>query len=189
MELITDSISLQKAGGLLLLLGGARSGKSSLAVDLASESASTVVYVATAQAFDEDMKARIERHKRERPDWQTIEQPTDILKEIKETSSSSLLIIDCLTMWVSNLYLRGDSENEISRASSQLLMELSNRPGRTIAISNEVGLGVVPETHLGREFREILGRVNQQWARAAQQSLFLVAGKALQLKNPKEYLS
>ena len=180
-----ESISNQ---GLTLLLGGARSGKSSLAVDIASRTQREVVFIATAQALDADMQERIARHQRERPKWLTFEEPFDITSAIKNAPSSACIIIDCLTLWVSNLMMRETSEQEISSACTKSLSAISQRNGKTIVISNEVGLGVVPETALGREYREILGRVNHQWARAARQSLFLIAGKAFPLHDPQEIL-
>jgi adenosyl cobinamide kinase/adenosyl cobinamide phosphate guanylyltransferase len=98
------------------------------------------------------------------------------------------VIIDCLTLWVSNLMLAGFSEAEIRTANTRTLAAIDKRASTTIAVSNEVGLGVVPETAIGREYRDVLGRVNQQWARASSRSLFLVAGRAMNLYEPKELL-
>lgn len=174
--------------GLTLLLGGARSGKSSLAVDIATRTQREVVFIATAQALDSDMQERINRHQKERPQWLTLEEPFDIASAIKKAPSSACIIIDCLTLWVSNLMIRETSEQEINSACTKSLSAISQRSGKTIVISNEVGLGIVPETALGREYREILGRVNQQWTRAAHQSLFLVAGRVIPLQNPQDVL-
>lgn len=181
-----DDLSLPV--GLILLLGGARSGKSALAVELATQSNKSVVFIATAQAHDEDMKNRIARHQAERPSWTTIEAPVDLNASLKDCAANSLVIIDCLTLWVSNLMLAGYSEAEIRTANTQILAAIERRIGTTVAVSNEVGLGIVPETAIGREYRDVLGRVNQQWARAASRSLFLVAGKAINLSKPKELL-
>lgn len=174
--------------GLILLLGGARSGKSSLAVDIASRTQREVVFIATAQALDADMQERITRHQTERPKWLTIEEPFDIASAIQQAPSSTCIIIDCLTLWVSNLMIQGTSEQAIGTACTTALRVISQRNGPSIVISNEVGLGVIPETKLGRDYREVLGRVNQQWARAANQSLFLVAGKVFPLHDAQEVL-
>ena len=174
--------------GLIVLLGGARSGKSSLAVELATKSNKSVVFIATAQAHDEDMKNRIARHQAERPGWKTIETPLDLTTALKDCPANSLVIIDCLTLWVSNLMLAGFSEAEIRTANTRTLAAIDKRAGTTIAVSNEVGLGIVPETSIGRDYRDVLGRVNQQWARASSRSMFLVAGRAINLFEPKELL-
>ena len=174
--------------GLIVLLGGARSGKSSLAVELATQSNKSVVFIATAQAHDEDMKNRIARHQAERPGWKTIETPLDLTIALKDCPANSLVIIDCLTLWVSNLMLAGYSEAKIRTANTRTLAAIDKRAGTTIAVSNEVGLGIVPETSIGRDYRDGLGRINQQWVRASTKSLFLVAGRALELQKPEKIL-
>lgn len=183
-----NKISNDQSSGLIFLIGGARSGKSSLAVELASATERETIFVATAEALDDEMSVRIARHRAERPNWLTVEEPLDLARAINEAPSSSCMIIDCLTLWLSNLILRGDSEAAINTASTRTLAAITTRVGRTIAISNEVGLGIVPESELARNFREIIGRVNQQWARASRQSLFLVAGRALELQKPERIL-
>ena len=177
-----------QARGLTLLLGGARSGKSSLAVELASKSTKPVFFIATAQALDDDMRDRIDKHKAERPGWSTIEEPLDLCSAIKKCPDQSFVIIDCLTLWVSNMLLASNTEASMRTASTRALGAIAQRTGSTIAISNEVGLGIVPDNSLARQYRDILGRTNQQWARASATSLFLVAGKAIQLHNPQELL-
>jgi len=174
--------------GLIVLLGGARSGKSSLAVELATQSNKSVVFIATAQAHDEDMKNRIARHQAERPSWKTIETPLDLTTALKDCPANSLVIIDCLTLWASNLMLAGFSEAEIRTANTRTLAAIDKRASTTIAVSNEVGLGIVPETPIGRDYRDGLGRINQQWVRASSKSLFLVAGRALELQKPERLL-
>ncbi|MEI8023213.1 MAG: bifunctional adenosylcobinamide kinase/adenosylcobinamide-phosphate guanylyltransferase [Actinomycetota bacterium] len=174
--------------GLIVLLGGARSGKSSLAVELATQSNKSVIFIATAQAHDEDMKNRIARHRSERPNWQTIEEPINLNAALNNCATNALVIIDCLTLWISNLMLGGYSETEIRTANTLVLSAIDRRVGTTIAISNEVGLGIVPETPIGRDYRDGLGRINQQWVRASSKSLFLVAGRALELQKPERLL-
>lgn len=175
--------------GLTVLIGGTRSGKSSLAVDLASNLNLEVCFIATAEAHDEDMKQRIESHKTQRPNWKTIEEPIDLKKAINECPKNSAIIIDCLTLWVSNLVLTGCTDAEIRQASTLAISLIGQRISTTIVVTNEVGLGIVPSTEIGRRYRDSLGSVNQQWVRASKQSLFLVAGKAFKLSEAKELLS
>ena len=189
MELISNPNTQENhARGLTLLFGGARSGKSSLAVELAAKSNKPVFFVATAQALDDDMRDRISKHKAERPGWSTIEEPLDLCSAIKECPDQSFVIIDCLTLWISNMLFAGNTEASMLTASTRALGAITERAGSTVAISNEVGLGIVPDNPLARQYRDILGKTNQQWARASATSLFLVAGKAIQLLNPKELL-
>lgn len=190
MELISNpSTQENQARGLTLLFGGARSGKSSLAVELATKSTKPVFFVATAQALDDDMRDRISKHKAERPGWSTIEEPLDLCSAIKKCPDQSFVIIDCLTLWISNMLLADNTEASMRTASTRALGAITERAGSTVAISNEVGLGIVPDNPLARQYRDILGRTNQQWARASATSLFLVAGKAIQLHNPQELLT
>lgn len=163
---------------LTLLLGGARSGKSSLAVDLASRSGGPVTFIATATAGDEEMAARIAAHRGERPgDWTTVEEPLD-LREALEAAEGTV-VVDCLSLWVANL-LEADMEIDAEAAA------VAAGRGSTIAVSNEVGLGIVPATPLGRRYRDVLGRVNAEWADAAETTLLVVAGRALPLASPWE---
>jgi adenosyl cobinamide kinase/adenosyl cobinamide phosphate guanylyltransferase len=157
---------------LVLLLGGARSGKSSLAVRLAGESGLPVVFVATGEARDDEMAERIERHRAERPAfWQTVEEPVELYSAIESAPSDACVVVDCLSLWVANLLEAGREPDR----------RVPMRAAPTIAVSNEVGLGIVPTTPLGRAYRDVLGRVNTAWAAAADESYFVVAGKALRL--------
>lgn len=168
-----------------LLLGGARSGKSALAVEIGTRAARagrTVVFVATATGLDDDMTERIARHRSERPDWPTVEEPHDLAAALRAVPAGALAIVDCLTLWVSNLMLRGDSDDEIE-AHAQQAAELA-AVGDTVTVTNEVGLGVHPGNDLGRRYRDLLGHVNRTWAAASDQALFLVAGRALPLVDP-----
>ncbi len=175
--------------GLTVLLGGARSGKSSLAVDLASTLNLEVCFIATAEAQDDEMKQRIESHKSQRPNWKTIEEPIDLRKAINECPKNSAIIIVCLTLWISNLVMAGYTDTAIRQASALAISLIGQRISSTIVVTNEVGLGIVPSTEIGRRYRDSLGIVNQQWVRASKRSLFLVAGKALKLSEPREFLS
>jgi adenosyl cobinamide kinase/adenosyl cobinamide phosphate guanylyltransferase len=167
---------------LVLLTGGARSGKSELAQRLASEQDAPVVLLATAEADDEEMAARIAEHRRDRPaSWQTIEEPLRLRETIETVREQDCLIVDCLTLWVANVLDRGADEVEAEAESAA--RAASGRSGLTIAVTNEVGLGLVPDNPLGRSYRDLLGRVNSIWAAAANHALLLVAGRPLRLER------
>jgi adenosyl cobinamide kinase/adenosyl cobinamide phosphate guanylyltransferase len=163
---------------LTLILGGARSGKSTWALALAK---GHVLFVATAEALDEEMAARIAAHRAERPkEWDTLEEPVEIARALRErTNDYDCIVIDCLTLWVGNLIERGGTPAEWV---APLLA--AYRAGRSnwIVISNEVGLGIVPDNPLARRYRDALGTVNQLVAEAADRVTFMAAGLALDLK-------
>lgn len=157
---------------LTFLVGGARSGKSSLAVRLAAASGAPVVFIATAEARDAEMADRIKHHRAERPpEWATVEEPLELQAAIEAAPAHACVLVDCLSLWVANLLEHGREPD----------LRVPVRGGPTIAVSNEVGLGVVPATQLGRAYRDVLGRVNAVWAEAADEAYFVVAGKALRL--------
>jgi adenosyl cobinamide kinase/adenosyl cobinamide phosphate guanylyltransferase len=163
---------------LTLLLGGARSGKSALAVRMATEAGRPVVFVATGEAGDAEMAERIRLHRESRPaDWTTIEEPLELRRALDD-AGDALVIVDCLTLWVANALEDGWSAARIEEHAAGA----ASRAGDTIAVSNEVGLGVVPPTPLGRTYRDVLGRVNATWAAAADEALFVVAGRTLELR-------
>lgn len=167
-----------------MLLGGARSGKSALAVEIGRRHGGGVTFVATSPAIDHDLAGRIARHRAERPTrWPTIEEPLDVAGAL-DAAGDDLVLLDCLTLWVSNLLHRGDSDAAVEERSAETATAAANRSAPTVVITNEVGLGVHPETELGRRYRDLLGRVNQQWAGRADVALFLVAGRAIPLSDP-----
>ncbi len=185
------SQSLDTSSQLILLLGGARAGKSAHALRLAPvrqrSSGAKVCFIATAQPLDEDMTARITRHREQRPsDWQTIEEPYQIDDALRQAGEAGVVIVDCLTLFVSNWLLRYEDEHEceqfVRRITRDFLEMARSRQQTIICVSNEVGLGVVPDTRLGRGFRDLLGRVNQDFAETADEVYLLVAGLPLQLK-------
>ena len=166
---------------LTLLLGGARSGKSTLAVEIARRWPGAVTFVATAEAGDADMAERIARHRRERPpSWRCVEEPLDLGRALAAAGDGGA-IVDCLTLWVANLLEQRSAEETLAEARRVAALA-AGRDGSTVAVSNEVGLGVHPATARGREFRDVLGRVNAIWARVADEALFVVAGRALELR-------
>ena len=168
---------------LTVLLGGARSGKSSLAVARAQALDAPVVFIATAEALDTEMEERVARHRGERDAaWTTVEEPLHPERALAEVPAEACAILDCLSLWVANLVQRDVSEEEIARRSRQAAANAAARPGLTIAVSNEVGMGVVPEFELGRRYRDTLGRVNAAWAQQADEALLVVAGRTLKLE-------
>jgi adenosylcobinamide kinase/adenosylcobinamide-phosphate guanylyltransferase len=174
---------------LTFLIGGARSGKSDLAVEIGRRFNGDVTFIATAQPFDDDMRKRISRHQADRPNWPTIEAPTDLEAALIAVPANNLVIIDCLTVWLANLVVDGRSEPDVIAAARRAAQTAAERSAPTVVITNEVGLGIHPETDLGRDYRDLLGRINRIWADAADQSLFLIAGRAIALHDPWELLS
>ena len=172
---------------LTLVLGGVRAGKSSYAQRLAA-SGQRVLFVATAEAGDEEMKARIDAHRETRPvGWDTLEETIDLAGALKPLLPSyDTVLLDCLTLWVSNLLLRSpdlESSSVDILAEAERLLETYRRGDASwIVVSNEVGLGVVPPTELGRSFADELGRVNQLVAAEANEVYFMAAGLPLRLK-------
>ena len=167
---------------LTLLLGGARSGKSDLAQRLALAQPAPVTLIATGQPHDAEMAQRIGRHRAERPSgWTTIEEPLDLEGAIAAAVPETCLIVDCLTLWVANLQAGEADAQAITTTAARAAQAACARPGPTIAVSNEVGLGIVPANELARAYRDLLGRVNTTWAAGAAAAYLLVAGRALAL--------
>ena len=170
---------------ITLILGGARSGKSAYAQSLAEETGKSVTFLATAQALDDEMSVRIQKHRAERPArWETLEIPLDIAAHLEQIRSE-IVILDCVTLLVTNLLMRfvkNDLVEEapfmasVQKEMSELLSGLHKTGQDWLIISNEVGLGLVPEYQMGRAYRDGLGWANQTLARAADQVIFMVAG-------------
>jgi adenosyl cobinamide kinase/adenosyl cobinamide phosphate guanylyltransferase len=173
---------------LVLVIGGARSGKSQLALRLAAEQSSPVAYIATAQAGDMEMEERIAEHRRERPaSWETIEEPLRLRETIEAVGSDKCLVVDCLTLWAANALEKLGSV-EAERHAAAAARAASARFGLTVAVTNEVGLGLVPANPLGRKYRDLLGRVNAVWADFADPALLLIAGRVLRLEHADSIL-
>jgi adenosylcobinamide kinase / adenosylcobinamide-phosphate guanylyltransferase len=168
---------------LTLLLGGARSGKSRLAVRRAAV-AETVVFIATGEAGDEEMAVRIEAHRAERDvRWTTVEEPVDVRVALQSAPQDAFVILDCLSLWVSNLIDRGWDDEAIEAEGARAAQVAAERPAPTVVVTNEVGLGIVPATPLGRRYRDALGRVNAAFAGVADEALLVVAGRTLRLER------
>jgi adenosyl cobinamide kinase/adenosyl cobinamide phosphate guanylyltransferase len=166
-------------GLLTLVLGGARSGKSLYAERLIAAVPPPWVYVATAQAFDDEMVLRIAQHRARRAEgWETVEAPLDLAGALMAASDRPVLV-DCLTLWLTNLMLGG---HDIAAATVALDAALDARAAPTVLVANEVGLGIVPDNALARAFRDAAGRLNQHLAARADTVLFMVAGLPMRVK-------
>ncbi|SMB96212.1 bifunctional adenosylcobinamide kinase/adenosylcobinamide-phosphate guanylyltransferase [Deinococcus hopiensis] len=167
---------------IVFVTGGARSGKSSHAERLAAAAGGPVTYLATAQAFDDEMTARIARHRDGRPpDWVTVEQPLDVPAAVGAVSTPTVLL-DCLSLWVSNLMLADLADEGVLERADALLAAARARPGLTVLVTNEVGFGIVPDNALARRYRDLLGWVNQRAAAASDEAWLLVSGLPVRLK-------
>ena len=162
-----------------LVLGGARSGKSVYAERLLTKYAAPWVYLATARPIDDEMKRRIAEHQLRRDEgWRTFEEPIALV-DLLDRELVQPMLVDCLTLWLTNLTLDG---YDIAAATTDFEAALSRRRGPTVLVSNEVGLGIVPQTPLGRSFRDDAGRLNQRMAAAAEHVVFMIAGLPMTLK-------
>lgn len=168
---------------MIFLLGGARSGKSRIAVSLAAGIGGPVTFIATAREEDDEMSRRIEEHRRHRPElWRLLEAPLDLAAAIESASDIDTIVVDCVTLWVSNLMTEHGDEAILSMVES-VIATIEGRPGESIVVSNEVGSGLVPMHQVGRRFRDLQGRANQSFARAAHTAYLAVAGRALPLQD------
>jgi len=175
------------AGKLVLVLGGARSGKSRFAQQMAADMAGKVLFVATAEAGDEEMRARIARHRESRPaGWRTMEVTDGLGPRLKAgVGDASVVLIDCLTLLVSNVMGGArleTAEKRVLGEIEELIGAIGQLEASFIIVSNEVGLGLVPDNRLGRDFRDLAGRANQLVARASSEVYFMIAGLPLKLK-------
>jgi adenosylcobinamide kinase/adenosylcobinamide-phosphate guanylyltransferase len=172
----------------ILITGGARAGKSSYAQKLAGDIGGKVLFVATAEAKDEDMRLRIEKHKKSRPSgWETLEAPSGVGKAIGEKDGKyQVVIIDCITMLVSNVMLGAEDEtsgeSEMLKEIDTLIKVMHSKPATYILVSNEVGLGIVPDNELSRNYRDLLGKANQMLAQYADEVYLMVAGIPVKIK-------
>jgi len=165
----------------VLILGGARSGKSRTALQLAESASAERTYIATAQAYDEEMRERIAQHRAERDgSWRTVDAPLGLVEAVRtQTAPGQAVLVDCLTLWLSNIVL---AERDPAHEADRLVQAVRDAAGPLILVSNEVGQGIVPATPLGRRFRDEQGRLNQRIAEACDAVVFIAAGCPILLK-------
>jgi adenosylcobinamide kinase/adenosylcobinamide-phosphate guanylyltransferase len=169
---------------IYFITGGARSGKSSFAESLASDLAGKRAYIATAQALDPEMAAKIEKHRRDRGDaWDTYEEPLAVDELLGKLSGRyQVVLLDCLTLWLSNVIAHTDGDDAIAARSRTLVAAIRQFAGTCIVVSNEVGLGIVPDNPLARKFRDLAGMLNQEMARTADEVYFTASGIPVKIK-------
>lgn len=180
-------------GRLILVLGGARSGKSELAEKLASQMGGSVTYIATATVQDLEMAERVKLHLERRPaSWHTVEEPVKILEVLKHGQQGDVYLLDCITLWLTNLLFNEDlphsgatstEKQDYILEQAEALAETVNQGHHLIIVSSEVGLGLVPEYPLSRTFRDLSGKVNQLLAAKADQVYLTIAGLPLEIKS------
>ncbi len=169
-------------GLVTLVLGGARSGKSRYAEGLIMRSPKPWIYVATAEVRDDEMAERIAAHKARRDvGWQTIEAPHDLADAVKQAPANAAVLVDCLTLWLSNLM---EGSFDVEAQTARLQDALAGRKGPTVLVSNEVGFGIVPDNALARRFRDLQGQLNQRMAAQAARVIIMVAGIPIAVKSP-----
>jgi adenosyl cobinamide kinase/adenosyl cobinamide phosphate guanylyltransferase len=172
---------------LTILIGGARAGKSEIAIARAKSWWGPVVFVATAEGRDEEMTRRIARHKESRPaTWETVEIRGELDAALSNVPSGAFVIVDCLTLWVSGLMEQELSEADIEERARVSASIAAARTVPTVVVTNDVGSGIVPDNQLARRFRDLLGTVNKIWADEATEVLLVVAGRALRLDDEHE---
>jgi adenosylcobinamide kinase / adenosylcobinamide-phosphate guanylyltransferase len=175
------------SGEVLLVLGGARSGKSRFAEEQAAATGLDKIYLATAQAWDEEMAARIAQHQADRAvdGWLTVEEPLGLPAAVmRESRAHRVVLVDCLTLWINNLLC---AERDVGAASAAFMSALANARGPVALVSNEIGLGIVPDNPLARAFRDHAGRLHQMIAAKAERVVLMVAGLPMAVKGDPQY--
>lgn len=170
---------------IIFVTGGARSGKSDFAQDMAEKLEGKRLFLATAQAFDEEMRHRIQKHREQRGDrWDTVEEPIYLGRALRAVAGSyNTILVDCLTLWMSNLLLEyPDQDEKISEIMDDFFLNINEFDGTIIAVSNEVGMGIVPDNKLARLYRDQLGFLNQKMARRADEVHALLSGIPVRIK-------
>lgn len=174
----------------ILVTGGSRSGKSRYAQQLAESLSGSRAFIATCPVLDDEMQERVRKHRQDRQSggWCTIEEPVDLAAAIRKAHSRKVVLVDCLTLWVSNvLFEAGErgkqvSEAQIARRCKDVLAACLEHPGTIIFVTNEVGMGIVPESAVSRRFRDLAGRTNQVIAAACDEVFLVVCGQVLKIK-------
>lgn len=171
-------------GTVTLITGGARSGKSAHAMALAQQGGARRVFIATGEALDDEMRDRIAHHRAGRPaDFETVEEPIALAESVKSLyGRADVVVIDCLTLWVSNLMLAGRSDEQVLAGARAVARGLGDAPFTSIVVSDEVGAGIVPQNPVARRFRDLLGWTNQATAQAAERVVLMVAGYPMRVK-------
>ena len=172
--------------GCMLVLGGAKSGKSSFALNACNSLDRERIFLATAQALDQEMEERIRRHQAERGSgWRTIEEPLKVAEMIDSLDSkNTIILLDCLTLWLNNLYMEhGEDQEAIDEDIENLARQLEDIRGAVVVVSNEVGMGIVPDNQLSRTYRDTAGYMNQRIARLAGKVVAVLAGLPIVLKD------
>jgi len=170
---------------MIFITGGCRSGKSRYALHYANQHFSRKLFMATCEALDEEMVQRIENHKKVRgTEWQTIEEPIEIVRKIRESGrDGEVILIDCLTLWLYSLLTKWDNDLKIIDETEKLIETIKQSPASFIIVSNEVGMGIVPADPLSRRYRDLLGTMNQRIAEALDTVIFMVSGIPIFLKG------
>ena len=169
---------------IIFITGSVRSGKSDLAVQLAKKEGKQVLFLATCRPADDEMRERVDNHQKSRPEnWETIEEEKAIASVIADCAPDKIIIIDCLTLWVTNLLLSGLIEKEIDEKITELIHALQATSSIVILVSNEVGWGIVPEHELARRFRDIMGRAHQRISRMSHEVYLVIAGIPMKIKG------
>jgi adenosylcobinamide kinase/adenosylcobinamide-phosphate guanylyltransferase len=172
------------AKGIVLITGGAQSGKSKYAEDRASRLGTKLLYIATGEPGDEEMARRIAEHRKRRGGWVTVEEPLEVGKVLAEHQGKvDCALVDCLTLWVSNLLIQRGEEG-VAKATEDLIQGLPQLNFRLLFVTNEVGWGIVPDNPLARQFRDLAGWVNQKIASVAEHVVLMVAGVPVVIKKP-----
>ncbi len=170
---------------MIFITGGCRSGKSRYALNYANQHFSKKLFLATCEVLDEEMARRIENHKKVRgPEWQTMEEPVEIVDKIRKYGSDTgVILIDCLTLWLYNLLMRSDNNLRVIDETEKLINIIKQSQASLILVSNEVGMGIVPADPLSRRYRDLLGTMNQRVAEALDTVIFMVSGIPIFLKG------
>jgi len=172
--------------GVTFVIGGCRSGKSKHALQIAAKIAGKRrIYIATCMPQDDEMKQRVARHQKERgSSWTKVEEPLHLAEAILENSlKADVILVDCLTLWVNNVLMETDNEKQIEAKLSRLMAALEKAASPIVLVSNEVGAGIVPENRIARQYRDIIGRVNQAAAKAAGKVIWMVAAIPVTVKG------
>jgi adenosylcobinamide kinase/adenosylcobinamide-phosphate guanylyltransferase len=171
---------------IIFIIGGARSGKSNFAVSMAQKKPGNVFFIATCEPLDKEMKERVKKHKQDRPaQWKTIEEYYDISSALLKIPSQNTVIIDCLTLWVSNFMIKKLKEEDILKEANNLMITAKKINSYVIIVSTEVGGGIVPDNKMAREFRDILGRVNQIVTKNSDEVYLMYTGIPIKIKPSK----